>query len=77
MSYGETVVDEDYGNQKTFIWCECGNELWSTNSWLEYESKEIVEKIDVETMMGLIEEHNKKMNELKRQHGKSYSKRYR
>lgn len=48
MSYGETIVDVDYGNQKTFIWCECGNELCSTNSWLEYESKEIVEKIDVE-----------------------------
>jgi len=31
-AYGETVVDGDYGSQSTFIWCECGNELCSTDS---------------------------------------------
>lgn len=32
MSYGETVVVGDYGSQRTFIWCDCGNELCSTDS---------------------------------------------
>lgn len=48
MSYGDTVVVGDYGDQTTFIWCECGNELCSTNSWVEYESPEIVELEGVE-----------------------------
>ena len=30
MTYGETVVVGDYGKQKTFCWCECGNELCSS-----------------------------------------------
>lgn len=32
MSYGQTLVTGDYGKQTTFIWCDCGNELCSTNS---------------------------------------------
>lgn len=39
MSYGTTVVVGDYGNQKTFIWCHCGNELCSTNSWIASQDK--------------------------------------
>jgi hypothetical protein len=27
MLYGETVVYGDYGNQTSFCWCKCGNEL--------------------------------------------------
>ncbi len=34
MSYGETTVTGDYGNQTTFCWCECGNELCSTDSFV-------------------------------------------
>ena len=34
MSYGDTLVVGDYGSQKTFCWCECGNELCSTDSHL-------------------------------------------
>lgn len=32
MSYGETIVVGDYGKQITFCWCDCGNELCSSNS---------------------------------------------
>lgn len=32
MSYGETIVVGDYGDQKTFCWCDCGNELCSSDS---------------------------------------------
>lgn len=32
MTYGDTLVTGGYGNQTTFIWCDCGNELCSTNS---------------------------------------------
>lgn len=32
MTYGETVVDGDYGDQRTFCWCKCGNELCSSGS---------------------------------------------
>lgn len=32
MSYGDTLVTGDYGEQKTFCWCDCGNELCSSNS---------------------------------------------
>lgn len=35
MSYGETIVTGDYGDQRTFCWCECGNELCSTNSFIK------------------------------------------
>lgn len=35
MSYGETIVVGDYGNQSTFIWCDCGNELCSSNSYID------------------------------------------
>lgn len=38
FSYGETVVVGDYGKQSTFIWCDCGNELCSTESFDEYEN---------------------------------------
>lgn len=34
MAYGETVVIGDYGNQRTFVWCDCGNELCSSNSFV-------------------------------------------
>lgn len=33
MSYGQTLVVGDYGDQRTFCWCDCGNELCSTNSY--------------------------------------------
>ena len=39
MSYGETVVVGDYGNQGTFIWCHCGNELCSSDSWIASQDK--------------------------------------
>lgn len=32
MSYGDTVVVGDYGEQTTFAWCDCGNELCSSGS---------------------------------------------
>lgn len=32
MSYGTTLVVGDYGKQKTFCWCDCGNELCSSDS---------------------------------------------
>lgn len=32
MSYGNTIVKGDYGNQRTFVWCDCGNELCSSDS---------------------------------------------
>lgn len=32
--YGETIVMGDYGNQKTFVWCNCGNELCSSKSFI-------------------------------------------
>lgn len=32
ISYGQTLIIGEYGNQTTFIWCECGNELCSSNS---------------------------------------------
>lgn len=31
MAYGYTMVVGDYGNQTTFCWCDCGNELCSTS----------------------------------------------
>lgn len=31
MAYGQDLVIGDYGNQKTFCWCDCGNELCSTS----------------------------------------------
>lgn len=34
MSYGQTLVTGDYGNQKNFCWCDCGNELCSSQSYL-------------------------------------------
>ena len=33
MSYGDTIIVGDYGNQRTFCWCDCGNELCSSNSY--------------------------------------------
>lgn len=30
--YRKSIIIGDYGNQKTFIWCDCGNELCSTDS---------------------------------------------
>lgn len=33
MSYGETIVVGDHGDQKTFCWCDCGNELCSSGSY--------------------------------------------
>lgn len=35
MSYGDTYITGDYGNQKTFCWCDCGNELCSSNSYVD------------------------------------------
>lgn len=35
MSYGQTIVTGDYGNQGTFCWCHCGNELCSSNSYVD------------------------------------------
>lgn len=32
MGYGETLVVGDYGSQRTFCWCDCGNELCSSDS---------------------------------------------
>lgn len=32
MSNGDTLVTGDYGNQRTFVWCSCGNELCSSES---------------------------------------------
>ena len=29
MSYGDTLIVGDYGTQRTFCWCDCGNELCS------------------------------------------------
>lgn len=33
MFWGETTVVGDYGNQTTFIWCDCGLELISSGSY--------------------------------------------
>lgn len=38
MAYGETIVTGDYGNQRTFCWCDCGNELCSTDSLVKDEA---------------------------------------
>ena len=35
MTYGNTVIVGDYGSQTTFAWCFCGNELCSSNSFIE------------------------------------------
>lgn len=35
MAYGDTIVEGDYGDQKTFCWCDCGNELISSGSFNE------------------------------------------
>lgn len=35
MSYGDTIVEGDYGNQSCFAWCDCGNELCSTDSLIK------------------------------------------
>ena len=34
ITYGATIVVGDYGEQGTFVWCDCGNELISTNSFV-------------------------------------------
>lgn len=41
MTYGGTIVEGDYGDQGTFCWCECGNELCSTNSF-SHETADLV-----------------------------------
>lgn len=38
MTYSETIVTGDYGNQRTFCWCDCGNELCSTDSLVKDEA---------------------------------------
>lgn len=38
MFNGDTIVEGDYGNQKTFIWCDCGNELISSGSYHYYSN---------------------------------------
>lgn len=38
MTYGETIVTGDYGSQRTFCWCDCGNELCSTDSLVKDEA---------------------------------------
>jgi len=42
MSYGETIVVGDYGDQRTFCYCNCGNELISTNSFIFDQYKFLV-----------------------------------
>lgn len=38
MLSGKTRVIGDYGIQKTFCWCDCGNELCSTDSYDYYRN---------------------------------------
>lgn len=33
-SYDSLRIEKDYGEQRTFCWCDCGNELCSSESYI-------------------------------------------